>query len=608
MDTVQLVAQGERSHQRWRRTLVKDQPLALGRKAALPVPWDTHISRQHAEVTWNGQSLLVQTQPDVLNPIYFQGVPTERFDVLPGQHFAIGSTTFKLLSDLINISLDAPRPAAAQTFSSDFLRHAAFRSTEPPIDALCRLPDIITGAHTESELCIRLVTMILSAIPNASAAAIVRCDTSKNGMAEEDIQVLHWDRTKQSDQEFQPSARLIREATNAGESIVHVWNARRQSSHKYTYRSDALWAFCTPLQSKACAGWAIYVAGTAANSDSDVSHHFGIVTSPGDLQDEVKFTQVAATTVDNLRQIQSLQRREAVYSAFFSEPVIRTLADTGDVEVLAPKQANLSVMFCDLRGFSRKSEQLSEDLFGLLRRVSESLGIMTHQILETGGVIGDFHGDSAMGFWGWPLDQPDRAERACLAAMAIRDTFAALAQQADAAGSASPFRVAIGIGTGAGVAGRIGTKDQVKVTAFGPVVNIAARLETTTRIFDAEILIDRATQTQLGQEFLGQHRIEFRPLGPIRMYGMETAVDVTELVDRNWLTPSSAQSLPRFQQAVQAFYQLDWQLAESLFQECQDDHSAAKFFLRNIRQHQGNPPPDWPARLDLPTKASGFGE
>ena len=137
------------------------------------------------------------------------------------------------------------------------------------------------------------------------------------------------------------------------------------------------------------------------------------------------------------------------------------------------------MLFCDLRGFSRHSERSAEDLLGLLNRVSQALGVTTHEIREQGGVLGDFHGDAAMGFWGWPLAQPDAAVRACLAALAIRAEFAATAQRPD--DPLADFRVGIGIATGRAVAGKIGTVDQVKVTVFGPVVNLASRLEGMTK-------------------------------------------------------------------------------------------------------------------------------
>ena len=56
---------------------------------------------------------------------------------------------------------------------------------------------------------------------------------------------------------------------------------------------------------------------------------------------------------------------------------------------------------------------------GLLQRVSKALGVMTQHIRQQGGVVGDFQGDAAMGFWGWPLAQPDAVLRTCRAAVAI---------------------------------------------------------------------------------------------------------------------------------------------------------------------------------------------
>jgi adenylate cyclase len=83
----------------------------------------------------------------------------------------------------------------------------------------------------------------------------------------------------------------------------------------------------------------------------------------------------------------------------------------------------VTVLFCDLRGFTQQSERSAGDLFDLLQRVSQALGVMTHHILAQGGVVGDFHGDAAMGFWGWPIAQPDAVERACRAAQGIRAAF-----------------------------------------------------------------------------------------------------------------------------------------------------------------------------------------
>ena len=102
-----------------------------------------------------------------------------------------------------------------------------------------------------------------------------------------------------------------------------------------------------------------------------------------------------------------------------------------------------------------------------------------------------------LGFWGWPLPQPDAAERAARTALAIRKQFEQV--QGDPTHALANFRVGLGIASGWAVAGRIGTTDQVKITAFGPAVNLAARLESMTKQVNAPILTDEATASTLKQ-------------------------------------------------------------------------------------------------------------
>ncbi len=121
---------------------------------------------------------------------------------------------------------------------------------------------------------------------------------------------------------------------------------------------------------------------------------------------------------------------------------------------------------------------------------------MSRNILGQGGVVADFQGDSAMGFWGWPLTLHGACVRqACEAALAIRREFLAAAN--DGTHPLRDFHVGIGIASGRGVAGKIGSSDQVQVTVFGPVVNLAQRLESMTKQVAAEIVIDATTASLL---------------------------------------------------------------------------------------------------------------
>ncbi len=155
----------------------------------------------------------------------------------------------------------------------------------------------------------------------------------------------------------------------------------------------------------ACRGWGLYVAGrfnverTGLTPSSD----------PTDLREDVKFAELVAAMLSSLRQMRLLEHRQATLSQFFSPVVLETLAVEDPELVLAPRETEVSVLFCDLRGFSRESERQADDLLGLLQRVSRALGVMTHHIRQQGGVVGDFQGDAAMGFWGWPLAQQDES-------------------------------------------------------------------------------------------------------------------------------------------------------------------------------------------------------
>ena len=298
--------------------------------------------------------------------------------------------------------------------------------------------------------------------------------------------------------------------------MLHVWRGAETAAPESFTASDTFdWAFCTPVLGKACRGWGLYVAGrfnverTGLTPSSD----------PTDLREDVKFTELVAAMLSSLRQMRLLEHRHATLSQFFSPVVLDTLAVEDPEIVLAPRETEVSVLFCDLRGFSRESERQAGDLLGLLQRVSKALGVMTHHIREQGGVVGDFQGDAAMGFWGWPLPQNDAVLRTCRAALAVRAEFEATAG----------FHAGIGVATGQAVAGKIGTVDQVKVTVFGPVVNLASRLEGMTKILQAPILLDEATARIVRQQ-VPREVARVRRLAIVRPYGLDTPLEVSELL------------------------------------------------------------------------------
>ena len=111
-----------------------------------------------------------------------------------------------------------------QTFSSQYLQKIQFRHTGAHIDVLGRLPEVISGASSDSELSVRLVNLLLTGLPRAGAAALVSV-SSIRWTQRPTIEVLHWDRRLVMGGDFQPSERLILDAIRRRESVLHVWNA-----------------------------------------------------------------------------------------------------------------------------------------------------------------------------------------------------------------------------------------------------------------------------------------------------------------------------------------------------------------------------------------------
>ena len=186
--------------------------------------------------------------------------------------------------------------------------------------------------------------------------------------------------------------------------MLHVLNPTQADKTAFAMNEGVDWAFCTPVESDACPGWAIYVAGDFG-SRSAIGRAGGVDAGQMEmLQDDLKFTELTATTLGALRQVRALQRRQDSLRNFFAPVVLEALAHHDPDRILAPRETEVSVLFCDLRGFSQQSEGAADRLLELLQRVSDALGVMTHHILANDGVVGDFHGDAAMGFWGWPID------------------------------------------------------------------------------------------------------------------------------------------------------------------------------------------------------------
>lgn len=581
-----LIAQGASPEQRWRRPVPLGQAIAVGRSAGRwSVPWDDRVSRTHVRLSFEAGQLSVTRVPESLNPVFYLGTARDQFELRCGEHFVIGSTTFSLVEQHLGATLDAPPPVTEETISHEFLQQLRFRDADRRIDALSKLPEIFSAAVTEDEQSAQLVEVLLASIPQANFVGIAEVSTSGG-----EITTRPWERRDLQRGANLPSERLIRQALESRASVVHTWRQDSSDSEmSFTQHDSSDWAFCVPLTDGIECSRAVYVAGNFS--------HVGPKPTPSLLTEDVKFVDLAARTLGHLRGLRRFERETANLRQFISPVVMETLIDQDPELALAPREADVSVLFCDLRGFSRRTEQEADDLLGLLHRVSDALGVMTRQILAHGGVVGDFHGDAAMGFWGWPFAQEDTAARVCQAALAIRREFADAA--IDAGHPLSNFRMGIGIASGRAVAGKIGTIDQVKITVFGPVVNLASRLESMTKTLRASILLDDSTAAYI-REHVPTSLARVRRIANVRPYGMATAVEVSELLPPVTEFPELSDSaIAVYEQALDALSKGDWERSFSLLHQVPATDRVKDFLTVFIAQNNRTPPQDWDGTVPL---------
>jgi len=373
---------------------------------------------------------------------------------------------------------------------------------------------------------------------------------------------------------------------------MHLWDSE-ESSGGFTVSEGLGWAFCAPIRGESSQGWCLYVSGKGAADG-------GLIVSKDDMAGDLRFTELVAQFIGSIRNVRLLQEQKTQLSSFFSPKVIAGLTSSDGRDTLEPSEKDISVLFCDVRGFSKKSEKLQGDLLTLLRSVSAALNVMAKGILERDGAIADFQGDAALGFWGWPVELEAGPIPACRAALAIFNHFH---DEIAVPGSLlEGFSVGLGVAHGRALAGQIGTDQQAKIGVFGPVVNQGARLESMTKQFDLPICIDEPT-AEYAKKHLSPLDGRIRRLANVRPKGMGTPMTVYGLVPRTgelaWVTD---EILADSDKALDAVIEGNWVAAIEYLNRIPDEDGPKKFLLRNMAALGNEPPASWDGAFSLASK------
>jgi len=249
--------------------------------------------------------------------------------------------------------------------------------------------------------------------------------------------------------------------------------------------------------------------------DGDLS-----VRVPPTSRDEVgELTRAFNEMGDSLEQKQRVQN---AFGRYVNDYVLNQLLEGPEDEALAGIEREISILFCDIRGFTHLSEGMkARDVVALLHEIFQ---LASDRILEHGGTIDKFIGDSVMAYFGAPMQQSDHASRAVSAAVDILEALEERNRRIGGSDRPSDRRVDVGIGIHAGnvVVGNIGSDRRTDYTAVGDAVNVAHRLEKLAR--PGEILVSeavqRAVRTGRRLRFEGERQLSGRE-EPVHVYSVE---------------------------------------------------------------------------------------
>jgi class 3 adenylate cyclase len=184
---------------------------------------------------------------------------------------------------------------------------------------------------------------------------------------------------------------------------------------------------------------------------------------------------------------------------------------------LGGKLVRASVMFSDIRGFTALAEsQPPEETIELLNTY---YALMFDAISGHGGVVTLMMGDGLMSVFGAPMPLVDHAGNAVRAAQEMVELIGLFNRERESAAKPS-IRIGIGIASGEMVAGYTGTNQRATYTCIGDTVNLAARLETHTKVAQRTILIDQVTRSSLSES------TAVEALGPVPFKGKSATVNV----------------------------------------------------------------------------------
>jgi adenylate cyclase len=284
-------------------------------------------------------------------------------------------------------------------------------------------------------------------------------------------------------------------------------------------------------------------------------------------------------------------RARELFGSYVDSRVARQLIEAPQALGQEGERRTMTVMFCDLQGFTAMSEQMTPK--GLVSIMNRHFTLMSEVIRENNGVIDKFIGDALMAYWGPPFVAEEvQGTLAVASGITQQGRMSQLqAELPDLLGvkhAVPTLKLRIGIATGEVLVGSIGSDLMRNFTVMGDAVNLASRLENVNKLYGTRVLIAEETAQHLGED------IVLREIDSLIVIGQSHAVRIFEVLGRTGqVSVPQLDALDAFARGLDAYRKQAWDAGRAAFEEVlrfTPGDGPAQLFLGRIEKLRREPP------------------
>ncbi|MEP3279660.1 MAG: adenylate/guanylate cyclase domain-containing protein [Stappiaceae bacterium] len=227
----------------------------------------------------------------------------------------------------------------------------------------------------------------------------------------------------------------------------------------------------------------------------------------------VGFVYITVTLSQYLNNVREKRFVRGAFGRYLAPTLVDQLSDNPDTLKLGGEIRDLTLLFCDIRGFTSLSEGL--DPQELTKLLNGFLTPMTDELLSSGATIDKYMGDAIMAFWNAPLPIKNHNYLACKAALSMLDRLEIHNETTE-----RPIRIGVGLNTGDCCVGNLGSEQRFSYSAIGDSVNVASRIEGLTKQYGLSLLVSETVLES--PDFASDQNMEIIEVDRVRVVGRST--------------------------------------------------------------------------------------